>query len=167
MDPTSLSNIMENSNMVSFSFVIINIFFRSGRSVKNKPILLQGFHTKAIYMVRDLILHKGHPPYKKIGQLLQSRYIGSIIGSYVSAKGLSSHHIPHLIEHKLLKPNDRKIWTEIRRNTTAWRTSLPGLLLHRSSMKNWNTKYDQSQPWPFQRLSLMKMELGNVWNIAL
>ena len=43
-------------------------FFRPGRSEKNKPILLKDLKTRAIYMLRDLILHKGHPSYKKIEQ---------------------------------------------------------------------------------------------------
>ena len=85
-------------------------FFRPGRSEKNKSVLLKDFKTRAIYMLRDLTLHKGHPSYKKIQQLLQSRYIGAIVASHVSAKGLSSSHIPHLIEHKLLHPKDKKIW---------------------------------------------------------
>ena len=83
-------------------------FFRPGRSLKNQPIFLQDFHKRTIYMLRDLQLHKGHPPYKKLEQLLQSRYIGSIVASRVSAKGLSSNHVPHLVEHKLLNKNDKK-----------------------------------------------------------
>ena len=63
-------------------------------------------------MLRDMTLHKGHSSYKKIQNMLQSRYIGSIIASHVSAQGLSSHRVPHLIEHKLLNPTDRKIWNE-------------------------------------------------------
>lgn len=83
-------------------------FFRPGRSEKIPTIILKDFHTCAIYMLRDLTLHKGHPSYKKIKQMLQSWYIGSIVASHVSAKGLSSHHAPHLIEHKLLNSNARK-----------------------------------------------------------
>ena len=80
-------------------------------------------------MLRDLQLHKGHPPYKKLEQLLQSRYIGSIVASHVSAKGLSSHHVPHLIEHKLLNKKDKQIWNAAYReeyyglkNLPAWIT---------------------------------------------
>lgn len=104
-------------------------FFRPGRSQKNQAIFLPDFHTRAIYMLRDLQLHKGHPPYKKLEQLLQSRYIGSIVANHVSAKGLTSNHVPHLIEHKLLNENDRKIWNSAYRkeyyglkNPPAWIT---------------------------------------------
>ena len=80
-------------------------------------------------MLRDLTLHKGHPPYKKIEKSLQSRYIGSIVANHVSAKELSSSHVPHLIEHKLLNPKDKKIWDAAYReeyyglkNLPAWVT---------------------------------------------
>ena len=100
-------------------------FFRPGRSEKNRPVLLKDFQTKAIYMLRDLTLHKGHPSYKKIEQLLQSRYIGSIVASHVSAKGLSSHHVPHLVEHKLLKHTDRTIWNDAYKEEYYGLKSLP------------------------------------------
>ena len=61
-------------------------------------------------MLRDMQLFKGHPAYKKIEKLLQSRYIGSIIANHVCVKCLSTHDVPTLIQHKLLKPGDRKIW---------------------------------------------------------
>ena len=76
-------------------------------------------------MLRDLQLHKGHPPYKKLEQLLQSRYIGSIVASHVSAKELSSHHVPHLIEHKLLNKKDKQIWNAAYREEYYGLKNLP------------------------------------------
>ena len=61
-------------------------------------------------MLRDMTLFEGHPAYKKIEKLLQSRYIGSIVANHVCAKGLSTHDVPTLIQHKLLQPGDKKIW---------------------------------------------------------
>ena len=51
-------------------------FFRSGRSEKNPTIHIPDFDTRAVYMIRNLLLFKGHPQYRKINELLQSRYIG-------------------------------------------------------------------------------------------
>ena len=83
-------------------------FFRPDRSIKNESTFLLDFETKAIYMLRDMTLFKGHPSYKKIEKVLQSRYIGSIIANHVCAKGLSTHDVPTLIQHKLLKAGDKK-----------------------------------------------------------
>ena len=119
---------LKNDNKFQHGTLLITnqqYFFRPGRSDKNKPILLKDFDTRAIYMLRDLTLHKGHPPYKKIEQMMQSRYIGSILASHVSAKGLTSNVVPHLIEHKLLNTNDRKIWDDAYREEYYGLKDLP------------------------------------------
>ena len=131
-------------------------FFRPGRSIKNKPILLKDFATRAIYMVRDLILHKGHPSYKKLEQQLQSRYIGSIVASHVSAKGLSSHHVPHLIEHKLLKPKDRKIWNEAYKEEYYGLKNLPAWIT--ITQEQYDKLKHKIKPIPTMAISTIKFD---------
>ena len=129
-------------------------FFRPGRSEKNKPTLLKDFQTRAIYMIRDLTLHKGHPPYKKIERLLQSRYIGSIVANHVSAKGLSSSHVPHLIEHKLLNPKNEKIWEAAYQEEYYGLNNLPAwITITQEQYKNMKHKL---KPMPTMAISTIK-----------
>ena len=85
-------------------------FFKQGRSDRHKPILLKDFTSNAIHLTRDLLLIKGHPSHKKIREWIHSRYIGESFANHVSARDLSSHDVPTLIQHRLLKPKDKRIW---------------------------------------------------------
>lgn len=87
-------------------------FFKPGRSDKSPAVLLQDFENQAIYLIRDLLLFQGNKSFKKIRELLQSRYIGKILANHVSAKGLTSTDVPNLIQHKLLCKGDKKIWDD-------------------------------------------------------
>ena len=107
-------------------------------------------------MLRDLTLHKGYPSYKKIEQMLQSRYIGSIIANHVSAKGLSSHHVPHLIEHKLLNSNDRKIWSEAYKEECYGLKNLPAWIT--ITQEQYEKLRHKIKPIPTMAISTIKFD---------
>ena len=97
-------------------------FFRPGRSEKNHSTHLPNFSTRALYLIRDLLLVKGHPTYKKIRDCLHSRHIGDMVANHVSAANLSSHDVPTLIQHKRLKASDRLMKYEELANLPTWVT---------------------------------------------
>ena len=107
-------------------------------------------------MLRDLTLHKGHPSYRKIEQLLQSRYIGSIITNHVSACGLSSSHVPHLIEHKLLNPKDKKIWDEAYKEEYYGLKDLPAWVT--ITQEQYNNMKHKLKPIPTMAISTIKYD---------
>ena len=107
-------------------------------------------------MLRGLTLHKGHPPYRKIEQLLQSRYIGSIVANHVSAKGLPSSHVPHLVEHKLLNPKDKKIWDDAYKEEYYGLKNLPAWVT--ITQEQYNAMKHKIKPIPTMAISTIKYD---------
>ena len=154
----ALATMKIDSKFLHGKIHIVNdqFFFKPGRSDKNPSYHLPDFQTRAIYMLRDMSLFKGHPPYKRIEQQRQSRFVGSIVAAHVSARGLSSHHVPHLIEHKRLKPSDKKIWDAAYREEYDGLVNLPAWITitneQYKSMKN------KIKPLPTMAVSTIKFD---------
>ena len=131
-------------------------FFKPVRSFKNQSIHIPDFDTKAIYMLRGMSLFKGHLPYKRIEQQLQSRYVGSIVAEHVSARELSSHYVPHLIEHKRLKPKDKLIWDAAYREEYDGLTSLPAWVS--ITQEEYEAMKHKIRPLPTMAVSTIKFD---------
>ena len=132
-------------------------FFYPGRSDKNPTTHLPDFDTRAVYMIRDLLLYRGHPKYSKINAQLQSRYIGKVVSNHVSARGLTSRDVPTLIQHKLLPETDRKIWDAAYKEEHFGLQDLPAWITITEKQYQ-EIKHKVGRPLPTMAISTIKYD---------
>jgi len=103
--------------------------FRPGHRKTNPTTTLENFDQQFHSLMNSHQLFRGHPSYKKLVQAKSSFILGKAIAKHVSAKGLSSHDVPTLVNHRRMKKQDKDIWDSAYaeeyfglKNLPAWTT---------------------------------------------
>ena len=84
--------------------------FQPGTKSTNPSIPLPEFATTFHDLIATHQITCGHPNFAKIIKAKENYEFSNLVARHVSAKGLSSHDVPTLINHKNLPENDRQIW---------------------------------------------------------
>ena len=85
-------------------------FFKATNKGDNNTIMLPDFYINAHNLCESFQLFHGHPRYKTIQKLKAAKQFTTIFAKHVSARGLTTEDLPTLLKHKLLNPNDQRIW---------------------------------------------------------
>ena len=136
-------------------------FFRPGHKTTNTLISLPQFESLAMHLINTHQIFKGHPHFTKLIQAKQNYLLSNTVAKHVSAAGLTSTDVPTLLQHKNLKPNDKKIWDAAYEEEYFGLKNLPAwTAITESEFKNMRHIYKTALPT--MAISTIKYdELGN------
>ena len=100
-----------------------------------------------MHLINTHQIFKGHPHFTKLIQAKQNYFLSNTVAKHVSAAGLTSTDVPTLLQHKNLKPNDKKIWDAAYEEEYFGLKNLPAwTVITESEFKNMRHIYKTALP---------------------
>ena len=132
-------------------------FFKATNKGDNTTIMLPDFYINAHNLYESFQLFHGHPRYKTIQKLKAAKQFTTIFAKHVSARGLTTEDLPTLLKHKLLNPNDQRIWNSAYAEECFGLVDLPCWITisHEEYLK---TKHLVTSVLPYMTVSTIKYD---------